>query len=247
MSRVFDIASIVAEYVFDDTNPDYYDPVEKRFKDQCGFGRNADIRITTGTPLFTTVNGKRVLDLDNTFHGLFHSPIPWMGTIIATLQPNWVSGATVSKYPLIFGDLSIASNGRLRVTHSSGTRSVNFETTSGSISVSRSRADNNMVCVAFSVDQETRTGYATADGTTVVTAAGPVSTTNGVGVTPNTGQYGVRFGNLSTTAGDVTQATDMTVRLARIAFAADNELLVAGNLATVKAYMDQCKSEYAAS
>jgi hypothetical protein len=243
MTYAFDIPGYVQGHRFSD-DPLYYDAAALRFKDLAGYGERADLRITAGTPLFETVNGQRCARLNNTFHGQMHSPIPWSGSCIVALKNQWLSGASVAAYPLIFGDGAVSSAGKLLVAHYSGVRRVQLGTGSDQLTIRAERTDNNPMVVAFAFDQQTRKAYMSVDGVTVTEVVGPASTVNGNAIALSSGQYGVRFGNISGTAGDLTEITNMTVSMYEQHFFDGN--ILTGSLAKTKEFVGRLKTQYGA-
>lgn len=242
MKSAFDINGYVQGYRFSD-DPLYYDSETKRFKDLAGYGDSADLRVTVGSPVFEDVDGSRCVRLDNTFHGLMPSPCPWMGTVVAVIKPVYISGGTLFRYPLMYGDaVSQASNGALRIVHASGYRQVIYYTASAQLMPTQTRTDNNTVVVAFTHDQETRKGYSTSDGVTVSEVTATASTTLGNAVAISSAQYGVRFGNMNGVAGDTTELTDFYANLFELHFFAEASLV--DDLPAIKVFMDDLKAKY---
>jgi hypothetical protein len=225
----------------------HYNSTTKRFLDKAGYGAKADLRVTVGDPTFATVNSQRAVLMDNTCHGNFHSPIAWQGSAVFVLKPNYVSGATLTRYPIQFGDFaSAASNGKLIVLHSSGQRIVRLGSPSDQLTGSLQRADNNAVVVAFAISQETRLMYRSIDGVTVSTSTATASTVNGNAVALGSAQYGSRWGNMSGTAGDTTPITDMNCYFMEQHFFSEN-ILTGSNLALTAAFIAELKAQYGAS
>lgn len=225
----------------------HYDSTNKRFYDKAGYGAKADLRVTVGDPVFETVNSQRAVRLNNTWHGVFASPVAWQGSAIFVLKPNWVSGATVGKNPVLFGDsATVSSNGQLQVLYASGQRRITWQTGSAQLASTLTRNDDNVVVVAFSISQETRLGYRSTDGVTVSTAAAAASTTNGNAPAMTSAMYGARFGNISGLAGSVLESTDMTVSMMEQHYFSEN-ILTGGNLALTAAFITELKAQYGAS
>lgn len=227
MTYPFEIPSYVQGYRFSDESDVFYDAATKTFKDQAGYGSRADLVITAGSPVFDTVGGKRCVRLDNTFHGLFPTPIPWMGSVVAVIKPEYVSGATLTRHPLLFGNsTSAAANGALQITHASGQRRVVLSTPNSSLTCTQTRTDNNLVVVGFATDQETRKGYATNDGATITETTAPASTTNGnavaLGWQTQGIDYGARFGDMDNLPANLTALTDFYCEMFELHFFADN-------------------------
>jgi hypothetical protein len=227
-------------------DPADYNSGTKRFLDKAGYGARADLRVTVGDPVFETVNGQRAARLDNTWHGLFPSPVPWQGSAIFVLKPNYVSGATVVKYPILFGDLAAPSNGQLQVTYASGQRRYVWQTGSAALVNQINRNDDNAVVVAYAISQETRLGYRSTDGGTVSTATASASSVNGNAPAMSSAQFGARFGNISGVAGNTTAATDMTVSMMEQHYFSEN-ILIGDNLALTAAFIAELKTQYGAS
>lgn len=242
MATASDIPGYVQGYRLAN-DPAFYDSSEKRFLDQAGYGSRADLRITVGTPTFETIDSNESMKLDNTCHGEFPMPIAWMGSCIFVVKPKYVSGAILSRWPLLFGDLATAtSNGGLRLQHASGNRRFDLLTPSGQLTLRVTAGTDALAVVAYSFDQSNRTAYGTFDGTTITDAAGPASSTNGNAIAFTAAQNGVRFGNMSGTAGDTTEITDWLCNIYEMHFFNGNILTDA--LTETKAFMDELKTAY---
>jgi hypothetical protein len=225
----------------------HYDSVNKRFYDKAGYGPKADLRVTAGSPVFETVNSQRAVRLNNTWHGLFASPVPWQGSGVFVLKPWMVGSATTTKYPILFGDaVTASSNGQLQVTFASSQRRMVWTTPSAQLSNTLTRNDDNAVVVAYAISQEARLGYRSSDGVTVSTTAAPASTANGNAPAMGSAQYGARFGNLSAVAGSTTEETVLTVSMMEQHYFSEN-ILVGDNLALTAAFMAELKAQYGAS
>jgi hypothetical protein len=228
-------------------DPAFYDSGSKRFKGLAGYGAREDLRVTVGNPIFETINGQRSVKMDNTCHGEFHSPIPWQGSMILVIKPIYASGATLTRYPILFGDaVTASSNGSVSVVHASGSRRVGVQTASAQLQGVLARNDNNVVVVAFSHSQETRLQYKSADGVTVTTSAAAASAVNGNSVALGSAQNGARWGNLSGTAGDTTPLSDVFCNVMEQHFFSEN-ILAGSNLALTAAVMAELKTQYGAS
>jgi len=236
------MASYVAGYKFTQS-ASHYDSGAGRFLDLAGYSPEQDIIVTTGTPVFETVGGKEGVVLNNTWHAKVHNPIPWMGTLVAVIKPNYVSGGTVEINPLIFGDaVTVSSNGRLRVNHASTVRGVRLATASGTLTATESASANDVMAVALATDQETRKGYSTQDGVTI-TETGPVSgTTNGNGVALGCALDGIRIGNTNGTAGNTTEVTTITATLFELYFFAENVFVA--DAAALATFIGELRTEY---
>lgn len=245
MTYAFDIPGYVQGHrLLDD--PLYYDSVAQRFKDLAGYDHLGNgLTISTGAPVFETVNGNRGLRLNNTFNGKFRCPIPWMGSIIAVLKPMYISGATISRYPLLFGDAVLqSSNGQFNVNHFSGSRRVVLTTPNGQLGALQSRADNNIVVLAMGTDQLTRKAYSSVDGVTV-TETGPIApSTHGTSIALSSSAGStVRFGNMTGVAGDIAEVTDLYCHYYEHHFFDGN--ILTNSLAKTKEFMDRLKLQYA--
>lgn len=243
MSYAFNIPGYVQGHRFLD-DAIYYDAASKRFKDLAGFDHLGNgLTITAGSPVFETVGSNRGIRLNNTFHGSFRSAIPWMGSVVLAIKPTYVSGSTITRYPLLFGDaVTASSNGAIQVSHFSSQRTVRLSIAGAVLQSSQTRNDNNLVVVAFSTDQETRKSYGTSDGITVTEATAPASTTNGNAVGLSAGLSGVRFGNMNAVAGDLTEVTDFYCGIYEQHFFSTN--IVLNHLAETKAFIDTLKKRY---
>jgi hypothetical protein len=225
----------------------HYNSGTKRFLDKAGYGPKADLRVTVGDPVFETVNSQRGARLNNTWHGLFASPVPWQGSAIFVLKPWMVGSATTTKHPILFGDAATASaNGQLQVTFTSSQRRMVWVTPSAQLSNTLTRNDDNAVVVAFSISQETRLGYRSSDGLTVSTVAAPASTVNGLAPAMSSAVYGARFGNLSAVAGSTTEETVLTCTFFEQHYFSEN-ILVGDNLTLTAAFIAELKTQYGAS
>lgn len=246
MTTLADISCYVQGYRFAD-EPGFYDAANKRFLDLAGYGAAGDVTVTLGSPVFETVGVHRAAKLNNTWHGVFNCPIPWQGSVLAVIKPSYTVGATVSRFPLLFGDFAApTSNGVLILTGTSGERRVGFNTGAVQIGQVLKRTDDNTVVVAFSTDQLTRSGYMTRDGITVTPTSGPASTLNGNAIAMGSGQYGVRLGNMSGVAGDLTEVTGLTCHLFELHFFSEN-VLIGPDLSVMAAAMAELKTKYSAN
>lgn len=225
----------------------HYNTTSKRFLDKAGYGAKADLRVTVGDPVFEIVNGQRGARLNNTWHGLFASPVPWQGSAIFVVKPWMVGGTTVTRYPILFGDaVTASSNGALQVVHNSGQRRFVWTTASAQLQNTLQRSDENVVVVAYAISQEARTGYRSSDGVTVSTQAGPASTVNGNAIAMGSARFGARFGNLNAVAGDTTEETVLTCTFFEQHYFSEN-ILVGDNLALTAAFISELKAQYGAS
>lgn len=217
------VPSYVQGYRFSD-DPYFYDADRKAFKDLAGYGPRTDLTINIGDPIFEVSGGHRSLKLNNTFHGQAHMPIPWHGSVVIVCKPTYLSGGTVGNYPLLFGDALLASsNGALTLGHFSDLRRLSV--TSGGISAEITDAMNNdnMRVVGFALDQETRRAYSSRDGITVSEGAEVTDAAiSGVKCDYGASRYGFRFGNLTGTAGDTTEVTNLFMHIHELHFFADN-------------------------
>jgi len=243
MTHAFEIPGYVQGHRFLD-DPLYYDSTAKRFKDLAGYDHLGNgLTITTGNPIFETVGGNRGLRLDNTFNGSFRCPIPWMGTMICVIKPQYLSGLTAGRYPLIFGDaVNPLSNGRQYIYYTSTKRGVQLVSAGAQLQTQNYRNDDNCVVVVMAFDQQTRMSYSTVDGVTIATATAPANTTNGNAVSLSTAGVGVRFGNMTAIEGDVTQVTDLYCQYYEQHFFDGNILL--SDLAKTKEFIDKLKAQY---
>lgn len=243
MSYAFNIPGYVQGHRFLD-DPQYYDATEQRFKDLAGFDHLGNgLRITAGSPVFETVGAHRGIRLNNTFHGSFKSPIPWMGSVILVIKPTYVSGSTLVRSPYIFGDFTtINSNGVIQIVHFSGSRRVAFATGSVVLSMDRQRNDNNLVVVAFALDQQTQKAYATVDGVTVAESAAAAGTTTGSAAAISGGLSGVRFGNLNNIVGDLTELSDFYCGVYEHHFFSGN--ILTESLPATAAFMARLRTKY---
>lgn len=240
------IPGYIMGHRFSDDSADYNSGT-KRFLDKAGYGSKADLRVTVGDPVFETVNGQRGARLNNTWHGLFASPVPWQGSAIFVVKPWMVGGTTVTRYPILFGDaVTATANGALQLTHTSGQRRLVWTTASAQLVNTLQRTDDNAVVVAYSISQEARAGYRSSDGVTVSTQAGPASTTNGNAIAIGSARFGARFGNLNAVAGDTTEETVLTCTFFEQHFFSEN-ILTGDNLALTAAFMAELKTQYGAS
>lgn len=246
MTYPFEVPSYVQGYRFSDESEIFYDAATKTFRDLAGYGARADLAITAGSPVFATVSGRRGVTLDNTFHGRFQMPIPWMGSVVAVLKPELTVGTTISRYPLLFGDnLTLSSNGNMRLGHFSGSRTVNWTTPGSVLNAVQSRNDDNLVVYGFATDQETRKGYSTNNGV-AITETGPVAgTTNGNGPAISSGQFGARFGDMDGQPANLTQVTDFFCHMFEVHFFAEN--IWVAHAAKAQALMASLRSKYGAS
>jgi hypothetical protein len=245
MTYAFDIPGYIQGHRFSD-DPLSYDASTKRFLDQAGYGERADLQITVGNPVFSTVGAQRCVLLDNTFHGRMPMPIPWAGSAVFVLKPNFVSGGTLTKFLLHFGDdPNFPTNaGSLYVQHFSGERRVVLVTGSSQLSATWLRNDNNTMVLAFAFDQSTRKAYVTSDGISLAESSAPASTVHGSAVALASAQYGVRFGSLGGATDDTSMQTDLNCYMFEHHFFAGN--ILTESLAVTKNFIDTLKAKYGA-
>nr|WP_319388202.1 hypothetical protein [uncultured Cohaesibacter sp.] len=223
MTYAYDIDSYVQGYKFDDTDINAYDAVNKRFLDLAGYGSNADIEIHTGDPIFEIEDGHRGVKLNNTFHGRFANPIAWQGSVIIVAKIDALSSATMSRYPVLFGDFaSNSTNGQIFAMHFSGERRLNLSTPSVQINCQTSLTTDQIRVAGFGTDQSRRKGYATLDGSTVTQTSAAVSELNGNAVAVSSAKYGARFGETKGISGDVSEDVDMAIWFYEMHFFSDN-------------------------
>lgn len=248
MTYPVEIPSYVQGYRFSDENEIYYDAANKTFKDLAGYGPRADLRITTGTPVFANVNSRRCVTLDNTFHGVCSNPIPWMGTCVMVMQPVYVSGGTLVRNIFIAGDsapANVSNDGRMIILHFSGQRNVEIWTPGGALRTAVFRSDNNAVTVALSTNQETRMAYATYDGSTIVSNGPAAGTTNGNACGIWSAQYGLRFGDLDADPSNTTAITDFYLNIFEAHFFAED--IINDYSSKTQAMMARLKAKYGTS
>lgn len=227
--------------------PECYDSANKRFLDQAGYGSKADLKVTVGSPIFETVSGQRSVKMDNTCHGVFASPIAWQGSMILVIKPIYVSGVTLTRYPILWGDSATpSSNGNVQIVYTSTARRVVMNSASTQLTGILSRTDNNTVVVAFCHDQSTRLQYKSTDGVTVTTSTAAASTVNGNAVALGSAQYGSRWGNLSGTAGNTTPISDFYCNVMEQHFFSEN-ILTGSNLAKTATFMAELKATHGVS
>lgn len=244
------IPGYVQGFVFDDTDNTCYNGSD-RFYDKAGYGSFNDLVITTGTPAFVTVGGRRGMVIDNGVQGKFVPAIPWEGTIVMIANPDMNAADTLC--PFIFGQsASWAANGKIGISRASpsdyrhqyiGPNSSLFTSaqyTSGSYT--------GIKVTAHAVSQQTRKSYYTKDALTV-TESGALTNSSTIGgnITPvNTteGQLWGRFGNISGIIGNTTPQTNK-MNIFEAHFFLGNPLV--DNLALLKAFMDERKAYYGES
>jgi hypothetical protein len=246
MTFPFEVPSYVQGYRFSDESEIFYDASTKTFRDLSGYGQRADLSITAGTPVFATINGRRGVTLDNTFHGRFQIPVPWMGSVVAILKPVLATGSTISRYPILFDDaVTLSSNGQLSLSHFSGARSVNWRTPSGVLQPTQSRNNDDLVVVGFATDQQTRKGYSTSNGVAITETAAASGTTSGNSVAVGSGKFGARFGDMDGLPTNLTQITDLFCHMFELHFFAEN--IWVAHQALAQAMMTAMRSKYAVS
>ena len=246
MAYAFEIPGYMQGYIFSDSSEDYYDATSKTFHDQAGYGDKAGLTIHTGSTVFDTLDSRRGVKLDNTFHGSFKMPIPWQGSVVAVMRPESLVSGTLNRYPLIFGDASSnSSNGKLQLSHFSGQRRLTWGTPNGSLSAVDSQADDLMRVFSASTDQLTRKSYVTNDGSTVTEATAPTSTTNGNAVAVESAITGARFGEIKGISGNVTLETDLVVRMYEMHFFAGN--IWTNHATKAAAFMTSLRAKYGVS
>ena len=244
MTNAFDVPNYIQGHVFKNQAA-YYDATKKEFIDQAGYGDANNLKITTGVPRFEVVNNNEGLLLDNTYHGKHASTIPWQGSIVVVLKPNYVSSGTVSRYIIYFGDHSNALvRPSLSLLSFGSKKIIVLKTASAQTQSTYERVDTDLVVIAFALDQKTRKAYMTVDGVSVEEAVAKSQIpTHGNDYALQSTIDGAIFGNISGTAGDTTAITDFNTYMFEQHFYAGN--IITDNLAETKKLIDSLKAKYA--
>jgi hypothetical protein len=217
-----DIPTYVQGYRFSDA-AGFYESGTQTFLDQAGYGLNSNLVVNAGAPVFATVGGARCLHLNNTFHGVAPMPIPWMGSFVMVVKPEYSSGGTLTRDLFCFGDsTSGTANGRLYMQHTSTQRRVGVSAPANATVNFNTRTDNNLVVIGGALDTETRRAYITNDGITIPTVLAPASTINSLGIYFGAGVNGMRMGDLNTTPSDLTEFTDFFAYVFEVHFFTEN-------------------------
>lgn len=206
----YDLPGFVNGFRFSD-DPRFYDSANKKHYDIAGYGDRAALTWNVGTPLFSTDgNGVRCLKMDNTCHGFSEMPIPWEGSLILACQPDYISGSTQAVYPMIFGnEASVTSNGLFKFQYVSGPRRLQLVGPSASGTITGpAPTDDNPRVIGYTISQEDRKGAYSLDGAAIV-EANATSNNHGQYHSLHSADEGIRWGNLSGTAGDTTANTAM--------------------------------------
>lgn len=215
---ISDIPGYIQGFRFSD-DAQFWDSGNSRFIDQSGYGDFNGLTITAGTPAFVGSGATRGLTLDNTVQGRFLPACPWQGCCIVVMDPDMSANGSI--YPVLFGvGASATANGKLRITRASSTDyRHHWNSPNDTLATQNQYTTGDMAGIkvgAFALSQETRKGYATKDGVTVV-ETGPIAAANGwvsmsgKDTLRSDGQW-ARFGNLSGTLADVTITTNkMTI------------------------------------
>lgn len=244
MTNAFDIPNYIQGHIFKNQAA-YYDATKKEFIDQAGYGDAANIKTIAGTPKFETANGNEGLLLDNTYHGSTPSPIPWQGSMIVVVKPNLtVAGSTLSRYLLHFGDNpNVGLRPSLSFQSFGDQRRLILKSYYAKTALTYTRTDNDLIVIAFALDQKTRKGYFTIDGVNVteVVVASP-SPTHGNDYALQSGVDGAVFGNLSGTKGDTAAMSDFNAHMYEQHFYASN--IITDNLSDTKKLIDELKEKY---
>ena len=205
----------------------YYDSGAQAFKDQAGFDARPGARVVTleGSPNFQTVDTHDGILLDNQWHGAFKSPIAWQGSMILVTRPLFLAGSgTHNTYPWWWGDGSGQANkGKILFRHFGGNRQLRVVTIgSGVATVFLSNATDSIWVTGFALDQNTRKGYSTEDGSTVNETSAVSGTTNGNDLALSQGAEGCVMGSLAAAAGNTTANTDLNIYVFEQHFFAGN-------------------------
>ena len=247
---ISDIPGYIMGHRFSD-DPADYDSVNKRWYDKAGYGAlGSHCEVVLGDPAgkFANVpaaNNRRGVLMDNTWHAKMRCPIPWQGSVLMVCRPQNISGATTrGRFIALFGNAATAtSNGNLQLIYVSTERRIQLSTPSAQVQRQLSRTDDAVRFVAFSIDQSDRKMRATTDGITVTEATAPASTTNGNAVALQAANEGVRVGNLTALAGDLTEQADLNLYLFEWHFFKGN-ILTGPALAQVAAEIAALRTHY---
>lgn len=218
-----------------------------RFLDQSPYSGwdNNHLEITTGTPAYNTLNGEEGWAMDNTCQGYALCPNAWEGSVVLVAQPAIPVNANI--YPVIFGAAaSVASNGNIRMTRTSGTRRTSIRAVSAVSAADADYTTDDGQVVALSFSQQTRTTYATKDGSTIVTGSTVAAAPSGVfcmaGNTTNAAEgFRARYGNISGTIADFGVSSN-TCTLYEIHYFKGNILL--DSATELAAFMAELKTKY---
>lgn len=245
MKFAYDVPGYVQGHRFSD-EADYYDSVNQRFYDISGFNRFGNhVEKVVGTPSFANrgSNSRRGMFLDNTCHWRFPHACPWAGSGLIVIEPAFVTSASTTFYPYLFGySTTVSSNPFISGSHFSGTTRINIGAGAGQNQLTPTYTNNQIAIFAWSYDQEDRKPRHTKDGITVTEGAAynPANTNGnycGLGGQPST-----RLGNLNGTDGNTTASTQGTCHLFEQHFWKGNVLR--DNLPELKSFIDTLKAHY---
>ncbi|QOD13539.1 hypothetical protein IEE84_04465 [Psychrobacter sp. 28M-43] len=244
MTNAFDIPNYIQGHIFKN-QASYYDAAKKEFIDQAGYGDANNLKITTGTPNFQVVSNNEGLLLDNTYHGKHVSTMPWQGSMVVVLKPNYTSGGTLVRYLTYIGNNANAGvRAGLQTVSVGGNRRVVLQTGSGVVKNTYEQTGDGLVVIVYALDQKTRKCYMTVNGVNVFeTYASSSNPTSGNEVALSSGVEGAIFGNINGVIGDTTAITDFNVYMFEQHFYAGN--IITENLADTKKLIESLKAKYA--
>lgn len=244
MNFAYDVPGYVQGHRFAD-EPDYYDSLNHRFYDLAGFGRfGTHVEKIAGLPSFSNrgSNSRRGLFLDNTSHWQFAHACPWMGSGLIVAELDFVTSATSSFFPYIFGEaVTISSNPVIRGSHFSNATTINIAGPSAALAQSATWPNKTIGIFAWSRNQEDRVSRITRDGITVTASAPLAAATNGNSIGMG-GQPRCRLGNLNGLVGNTEPSTSGSLHLFEQHFWKGDVLR--DNLPELKAFIETLKTYY---
>lgn len=245
MTNAFDLPNYIQGHIFKNQTA-YYDATKKEFIDQAGYGDTNNLKITTGVPRFEVMNNNEGLLLDNTYHGKHVSTMPWQGSVVLVLKPNYTSGGTLVRYLTHIGSNPNAGvRAGLQLVSVGGNRRVVLQTGSGAVKNTYEQTGDGLVVIVYALDQKTRKCYMTVNGVNIVEAV--ASSTNpitGNEVALTSGIDGAIFGNINGIIGNTTAVNDFNAYMFEQHFYAGN--IINDNLADTKKLIESLQAKYAA-
>lgn len=174
-----DIPGYCQGFRFSDASTAFYNG-SNRFIDQSPYA-DWDINhmdLLAGTPTFETVGGFRALRVDNSSHWDFLPAHGWEGSFLLVAKPTYVSGGTLTRYPILSGIAgTLSSNAALVLQHASGARRFTLQGATGAVTLIQSVSSDASRVVMFSTSQQNRRFYG-SEGSAPTSTAEYVSNAN---------------------------------------------------------------------
>ena len=247
MKFAYDIPGYVQGHRFSD-EPDYFDATNQRFTDLAGGDRFGQyVSKINGTPTFANrgTNNRRGLYLDNTNQWQFPFATPWMGSGILVASYNTVDSGQGGIYSHIFGNSSlanIANEPAIFAQFYFGSRRLYLWGASSQLTHNRDIADDAILVLAWSRDQEDRKSRLTLDGVNI-DVIGPYDSYTNTGEFIGLGSGKMcRLGNITGDSTSSAASTQGTMHIFEQHFFSTN--ILRDHLIDTKAFIDTLKAHY---